>query len=98
MENKKSKRWDGKERGIPAGTAVRTGQRGADGLQKVEEHWPGKGGKETVLWNCVTTDEEGNSTAKVDVEGTRVKRASGKAADSATPSRPRPQPGRGKPL
>ena len=53
FENNNSKRWDGKERGIPAETVVRTGKGGADGLEEAEVHWLGKGGKGTAIWNCV---------------------------------------------
>lgn len=71
FENNNSKRWDGKERLVPAETVVRTGKRGANGLEQAEVHWPGKGGKGTVIWNCVILeDTEEKSTAGTSVEGT----------------------------
>ena len=45
FEGNSSKRWDGRETEVPSRTVVRSGRRGADGLEVAEVHWPGKGGK-----------------------------------------------------
>ena len=90
---------DGKERLVPAETVVRTGKRGADGLEKAEVHWPGQGRKGTVIWNCVILeDAEEKSTAGKDVEGTAAGKdvegsAAGKGVEGSGGKR---QHGRGK--
>ena len=38
-----SARWDGKVADVPRETVVRTGEREADGQERVEVHWPSKG-------------------------------------------------------
>ena len=89
-ENNSLKKWDGKEKAIAVEMLVRMGKRGADGLERGEVHWPGKGGKGT-MWNCVIL-AEGNAIAE---EGTQAKRRQ-TAVHSVMPSRPWPGPGIGK--
>ena len=49
-----SKRWDGKEVEVPGKTVVRLGEWTAEGLERGQVHWPGKGGKSRgKIWKCV---------------------------------------------
>ena len=45
FEDNHSKRWDGKEVEVPGKTVVRLGEWTAEGLERGQVHWPGKGGK-----------------------------------------------------
>ena len=42
---------------MPEGTVVRSGRRGAEGLELAEVHWPVKGkGKKPKVWHCVVVE------------------------------------------
>ena len=53
FEGNGAKKWDGKETEVPAKTLVSLGEYTAEGLEKAEVHWPGKGGKTGKIWKCV---------------------------------------------
>ena len=49
-----SKKWDGKEVEVPGKTVVKLGEVTAEGLERAEVHWPGKGGEtKDKVWKCV---------------------------------------------
>ena len=75
FEGNSSNRWDGRETEVPSRTVVRSGRRGADGLEVAEVHWPGKGGKGKKLWKCVVLEGE----------------AAEEEAEAAVPSAKRPR-------
>ena len=58
FENNHSVKWDGKESEVPVRTVVRLGWRGADGLERAEVHWPGKGKGKPRVWRCAVLEAE----------------------------------------
>ena len=58
FEKNNSVKWDGKEAEVPGRTVVRLGWRGADGLERVEVHWPGKGKGKARVWRCAVLEAE----------------------------------------
>ena len=59
FEGNGAKKWDGKETEVPAKTLVSLGEYTAEGLEKAEVHWPGKGGKTGSVLFCPPTRRPG---------------------------------------
>ena len=67
-----SAQWDGKVTEVSGETVVRMGRRGADSLERVEVHWPGKGKGKMKVWHAVLVadandDEQEQLEADLDV-------------------------------
>ena len=58
FEKNNSVKWDGKEAEVPGRTVVRLRWRGADGLERAEVHWPGKGKEKARVWRCAVLEVE----------------------------------------
>ena len=43
---------------MPGRTVVRLGWRGADGLERAEVHWPGKGKGKARVWRCAVLEPQ----------------------------------------
>ena len=63
FEGNGSRKWDGREIEVPEKTVVRLGQRTAEGLEKAEVLWPGKGKSKGKVWTCVMLPVEVDSDA-----------------------------------
>ena len=79
--------WEGG--GDSSKDAGEVGKRTAEGLERVEVHWPGKGGKLSIgkIWNCVlftpssdTEVEEEDENVTTGERRVRPRRAAGATA------------------